>query len=86
MKKYEVVDVVRQVIVRERRYYVTAISEQDAIRQIVKREAPEGYQGERQMLETSTRVGWRVDGNLIQYEPEQAVPQDNDLVETGGGD
>lgn len=84
MKEFEVVDVVRQVVIRERRYRVNAISEQDAIRKVREREAAGGYFGERQRLETSEHVCWRVDGENLNYRPEEATAVDSDGRETGG--
>lgn len=86
MKKYEVVEVVEQTIVRERRWFVNGVSEHDAIRQVIDRVAADGYAGERQVLESSSGAKWRVNGNVIEYNPEEAVPEDNELVDTGGGD
>lgn len=86
MKEYEVVDVVRQVVIRERRYKVSAISEQDAIRRVIEHEAADGYFGERQRLETSEHVCYRVDGENLQFNKEEATAVDGDGTETGGGD
>lgn len=86
MKKYEVVESVRQTVIRERRWFVHAISEQDAIRQIVEKEATEGYAGEKFRLESSEASRWRVDGEPVEYRRSEAVPEDDDLVDTGGGD
>ncbi|MFG0331647.1 MAG: hypothetical protein ACF8PN_17305 [Phycisphaerales bacterium] len=86
MKQYEVVERVPQYIVRERRWVVEAISEQDAIRQVLEFEASDGYRGERSVIEKRDAAQWVVDGAKITYDPNRAVPEDNELVDTGGGD
>lgn len=78
MKRYEVVEVGRQVVVRERRWFVNAESEQDAIQQVIQRKAADGYAGERIVPETTERTGWRVDGNEVQF--------DGDATPRGGHD
>ncbi|MBL1216331.1 MAG: hypothetical protein D8M59_02430 [Planctomycetes bacterium] len=84
MKRYEVVEVVKMTVQRERRWHVEAISEQDAIRQIADRESCDEYAGERRIMLSSEPMGWRVDGNDVDYEQGEAVPQADDFADIGG--
>lgn len=68
MKRYEVVELVKMTIQRERRWHVEAISEQDAIRQIAEQESCDEYAGERRIMLSSEPMGWRVDGREVAYE------------------
>lgn len=86
LKRYEVLEIVSQVINRERRWYVDAISEQDAVRQVVDMEAPDDYAGERDVLVSSDESIWKVDGKLIDFAPAEATPQEDEHFDMGGGD
>ncbi len=85
-KKYEVVEKVRQVIVRERRWHVTAVSEQDAIRIVREGQAPRGYRGDRTHLVSREHEGWFVNNQPTEYRPAEAVPVDDGIADIGGGD
>lgn len=84
MRKYVVVEQVRETLLRERTWNVSAISEQDAIRQIIEGEAAEHYKGKRVHLESSQGPSWAVDGHEIEYEHAEAVAIDDDFVDLGG--
>lgn len=86
MNKYEVIEKVRQVVVRERRWNVEAISEQDAIREVKQGEATRGYRGERQSVISSEHEGWAVNNQPVEYRPAEAVPVDDGIADIGGGD
>ncbi len=84
MKTYEVVEVVHETLLRERRWNVSAISEQDAIRQVLEGEAAEEYVGKQVRLESSTSPAWQVDGMKIEFESTEAVAIDDGTSEIGG--
>jgi len=86
MREMIVVEQVRETLLRQRTWKVTAISEHDAIRQILEGDAAEGYQGKKVLLETSEGPEWLVDGNQIEYEQTEAVTVEDDFVDLGGGD
>ncbi len=84
MRKYVVVEQVRETLLRERTWSVSAISEHDAIRQILEGEAAEDYRGKHVGLETSKGPAWVVDGQKVDYEHTEAVAIDDDFVDLGG--
>lgn len=86
MNRYEVVEKVRQIVIRERRWVVEAISEQDAIREVKERVVPRGYRGERYSVLSSSHEGWTVNNQPVEYRPAEAVPVDDGIADIGGGD
>jgi len=86
MKDYEVVEVVRETLIRKRTWTVNAISEQDAIRRILEGEAAEDYVGKQIQLESSTSPVWIVDGIQVDYSAKEAVAMDDGFTDIGGGD
>lgn len=86
VKKYEVIEKVRQVVIRERRWNVEAISEQDAIREVKEGIATRGYRGERRTIVSSEHDGWTVNDQPMDYRPAEAVPVDDGIADIGGGD
>ncbi len=84
MRKYVVVEQVRETLLRERTWDVVAISEQDAIRQILEGEAAECYKGKHIHLESSKGPNWVVDDQEVEYEEAEAVAVDDDFVDLGG--
>lgn len=86
MQKYEVVERVNRQVVRERRWTVEAISEQDAIRAVINGEAARGYRGETETIASRGDSQWKVDGQEMTYQPADAVPVDDGVADIGGGD
>ncbi len=86
MNKYEVIERVRQVVIRERRWNVEAISEQDAIREVKQGTASRGYRGERQTVVSSEPEDWSVNNQPTEYHAAEAVPVDDGIADIGGGD
>ena len=84
MRKYVVVEPVRETLLRERTWKVSAISEHDAIRQVIEGEAAECYRGKDVHLESSKGPVWVVDGQEVEYEQTEAVAIDDDFVDIGG--
>ena len=85
MNKYEVVEKVRQVVIRERRWNLEAISEQDAIREVKQGSASRGYCGQRDIVVSSEPEDWSVDNQPTEYRPAEAVPVDDGVADIGGG-
>lgn len=86
MNKYEVIEKVRQVVIRERRWNVEAISEQDAIREVKQGTASRGYRGQRDVVVSSEPEDWSVNNQPTEYRPAEAVPVDDGIADIGGGD
>ena len=86
MREMIVVEQVRETLLRQRTWKVTAISEHDAIRQILEGDAAEGYKGKKVLLETTQGPEWIVDGAKIEYEQAEAITLEDDFVDIGGGD
>jgi len=84
MKQYKVVEIARQIVQRERYWEITAVSEQDAIRKVADQLAPEGYTGEHRILIESEHVGWKVDDEMIEYNPDEAEPVEDEFTDIGG--
>lgn len=84
MNQYEVIEEVEQVVVRRRRWIVSAISEQDAILHIRSGEGADGYRGESREVRSRTASKWIVDGKAVEYRPEEAVPMDDGVADIGG--
>lgn len=84
-RKYEVLEKVRQVIIRERRWHVDAISEQDAIRAVRDGTESRCYRGEKRLLDSSEHVGWFINNQPTDYRPAEAVPVDDGIADIGGG-
>jgi hypothetical protein len=86
MNQYEVVETVRQIVERDRRWIVQAISEQDAIRLVRERAAARGYRGESRRLVAAEAPQWAVNGVATPFRPAEAVPVDDGTADIGGGD
>lgn len=86
VNKYEVIEKVRQVVIRERRWNIEAISEQDAIREVKQGTASRGYRGQRDTVVSSDPEDWSVNDQLTEYRPAEAVPVDDGIADIGGGD
>lgn len=84
MKKYDVEEIVREIVIRKRRWQVRAVSEHDAIRQIKDGDAAEHYVGESWHLAERNPGDWRVDDSPVEYNPVEAVPEEDDLTDIGG--
>ncbi len=86
MQQFEVVEIVNQNVTRERRWFVPAMNEQDAIRRVKDQQVPEKYSGERNILLGSDLPEWRVDGEDLKFSASEAMPEADDLHDMGGGD
>jgi len=84
IRNYVVVERVRETVQRERTWHVSAISEQDAIRQILDGEAADAYRGKQIHLLATEGPSGIGDGTEIEYEPTEAVAVDDDFVDIGG--
>ena len=86
MKRYEVVEVVRMITLRHRKYLVDGVSEHDAIRQVQDGEAADGYRGATYTAENTEFAYWQVDGERVEFDPQRAVMIDDEFADIGGGD
>ena len=86
MNKFEVIERVRQIVVRERRWIVEAISEQDAIREVKQSAAARGYRGQRDIVVSSGPEEWSVASQPTEYHPAEAGPVDDGAADIGGSD
>jgi len=84
VNKYEVIERVRQVVIRERRWNIEAISEQDAIREVKQGTASRGYRGQRDVVVSSDAEDWSVNDQPTDYHPRDAVPVDDGIADIGG--